>query len=294
MEKKTLKFLNKLNNWSRSSLILFGIIQIGFLGVIDYLTGYEISFAFFYLIPVAMLAWFADKNIALFSAVVSAITWQLVNRGAGEQFSNELIPIWNTLTRLGFFVIVAVLLLKLKTLLDYESKLARTDDLTGAENSRSFYEITELEMKRTRRYGRCLTLCYFDADNFKKINDTLGHQVGSELLIRVVKIIKENLRSTDIIGRLGGDEFALLLPETDQEQARVVISKISEKIQAEMNEKNWAVTFSMGVLTCNKVPETVAELISITDNLMYEVKKTGKNAIKYDEFNEEILSFKQI
>jgi diguanylate cyclase (GGDEF)-like protein len=264
------------------------------LGLIDFLTGYEISFAFFYLIPVAMLAWFANKNIALLSAFISAITWQLVNRGAGEQFSNELIPIWNTLTRLGFFVIVAVLLLKLKTLLDHESKLARTDDLTGAENSRSFYETAELEMSRSRRYGRNLTVCYFDADNFKQINDTLGHQVGSELLIRVVKIIKENLRSTDIIGRLGGDEFALLLPETNQEQARVVISKIREKIQAEMNKENWAVTFSMGVLTCIKVPETVDELISVADSLMYEVKKSGKNSVKYEELNEKTLNSKQI
>jgi diguanylate cyclase (GGDEF)-like protein len=260
------------------------------LALIDYFTGFEISFSFFYLIPVAMIAWFTDKKFALLTAIVSAITWQLVNQGAGEQLSNQLIPIWNTLTRLGFFVVVAMLLLKLKTLLNHESNLARTDYLTGAANPRFFYEVTQTEIDRTKRYKRNLTICYFDADNFKKINDTLGHHVGSELLIKVVQVIKNNLRSTDLIGRLGGDEFAILLPETNQEQSRIVISKIRKKLQAEMDKENWNVTFSMGVLTCAAIPKTVDEIIKIADSLMYEVKKKGKNSVKFQELNEETPS----
>lgn len=260
-----------------------GLLQITILGVIDFFTGFELSFAFFYLIPVAFVSWYTDKRAALFTAFISAIIWQIANFGAGQEFSNQWIFVWNTFTRLGFFIVVVLLIFKLKNSFEYESNLARTDYLTGAANPRSFYETAQIEIDRARRYGHEFSICYFDADNFKQINDTLGHHVGSDLLIKVVQVIKQNLRSSDTVARVGGDEFAVLLPETNQEQARAVINKVREKLQTEMNKENWEVTFSMGVLTCFKTPETVDELIKNADSLMYEVKKNGKNSVKYKE-----------
>lgn len=218
-------------------------------------------------------------------ATLSALTWHFINRRAGEQFSNELIPIWNTLTRFGFFIIIGILLIKLKTSLNHESNLARTDFLTGAANSLLFYETAQIEIDRSRRYRRQFSICYLDADNFKKINDTYGHNVGSELLVRIVQTIKQNLRSTDVIARVGGDEFAILFCETNQEQARTVITKIRERLHAEMEKENWQVTFSIGVLTCINIPKTVDEVIKIADDLMYLVKKEGKNSVKFKKLN---------
>lgn len=274
-----------MNSFSNLSIILFGLLQIAILGMIDFFTGFEISFAFFYLIPVAFISWYSNKETALLAAIISAITWQVVNIGAGQEHSSEWIFIWNTSTRLGFFVVIVLLIFKLKSSFEYESNLARTDYLTGAANPRSFYETAQMEIDRAKRYGHKFSICYFDADNFKKINDTLGHHVGSDLLIKVVQVIKRNLRSTDTVARVGGDEFAILLPETNQEQARVVINKIRKKLQTEMDKENWAVTFSMGVLTCFQIPETVDELIKTADALMYEVKKEGKNSVKFKVLN---------
>jgi diguanylate cyclase (GGDEF)-like protein len=253
------------------------------LGVVDFFSGFELSFAVFYLIPVAMTAWFVQKNVALITSFISALTWQFSNYLAGELHSNLFIPIWNTSTRLVFFLVVTILIFKLKKSLAHETLLARTDFLTGAANPRAFYEIAQMEINRSRRYKRKFTLVYLDVDNFKSINDTLGHHIGSDLLVKIVHIIKQNLRVTDVIVRLGGDEFAIMLPETDSAQSRSVVTKLRDKLQAEMNSEHWAVTFSIGVLTYSSPPKTIDEVIKFADQLMYEVKRNGKNSIKFKE-----------
>lgn len=273
----------KLENYRQSSLIIFGLAQIAFLGVIDFFSGFELSFSVFYLIPVAMTAWFVQKNVALITSFVSAMTWQFSNQLAGEHHSNLFVPIWNTSTRLVFFLVVTILIFKLKKSLAHEALLARTDFLTGAANPRAFYEIAQMEINRSRRYKRSFTLVYFDVDNFKSINDTLGHHIGSDLLVRIVDIIKQNLRVTDVIARLGGDEFAIMLPETDSTQSRSVVTKLRDTLQAEMDSEHWAVTFSIGVFTCFTPPKTIDEVIKFADQLMYEVKLNGKNSIKFKE-----------
>lgn len=284
--KDTLKPVQRLKKASEFTIILFGIVQILILGFIDYATGYELSFSVFYLIPVALTAWFAEKRAAVVISILSAFTWQFCNDLAGEVHSSYMTSLWNTSTRFGFFIIVAILLTKLKQSYTFQTNLARTDFLTGAANSRSFYNIVEMEINRSRRYKRTFSLAYFDADNFKTINDTLGHHVGSDLLVRVVQIIKENLRLTDTIARVGGDEFAVLLPETDEKQVRFAIEKLQKKLLAEMSDQNWAVTFSIGVVTFVDAPETVDTAIKLADELMYKVKKAGKNSVKYRDYSE--------
>lgn len=263
---------------------MLAIAQIFILGVIDYYTGYEISFSVFYLIPVALTAWYGEKQSALMISMVSAATWQLTNELAGEMFSSFLIPIWNASTRFGFFWVVTILLIELKKSYSYQKSLALTDFLTGAANPRAFYEAVKTEILRSRRYDRSFTICYLDADNFKAVNDTLGHHVGSDLLVRVVEVIKQTLRETDLVARLGGDEFAVLLPETDQKNARVVVEKLRANLLSEMRSEDWAVTFSIGVSTFIEPPDSVDEVIKRADVLMYEVKKNGKNSAKFREF----------
>jgi len=116
------------------------------------------------------------------------------------------------------------------------------------------------------------------------MNDQFGHSAGDKVLRTVVSSTGKNVRKTDVLAQLGGDEFALLLPETDQKSARVIISKIQNLLLREMQQSKWPVTFSIGVLTCNGAPKTTNELMKIADEIMYSVKRNGKNAIKYYKF----------
>ena len=258
-----------------------GLLLISLLGVIDYLTGYEFSFAVFYLLPVALVAWFAGRRLGLLIATISAATWQYANLLAGESFSSLVVPYWNAATRLGFFVVVVLLLARLRETLLRQTELARTDFLTRALNQRAFYDSAEIEIERARRYRRSFSLAYLDADNFKAVNDRFGHHVGSQLLVRVVEVMKQNLRSTDVVARLGGDEFAVLLPETDAGEAQELVEKLRQKLHQEMMASGWPVTFSIGALTCQNPPESVDEMLKIVDGLMYEAKKDGKDTLRH-------------
>jgi len=104
---------------------------------------------------------------------------------------------------------------------------------------------------------------------------------GDNLLISVAETIKKNVRSTDIVARLGGDEFVIFLPETGEEQSKIVIDKLQKYLNSLVGENEWPVTFSIGVITCNKPIHTVHEMIKMADTVMYSVKRAGKNAVKY-------------
>ena len=172
---------------------------------------------------------------------------------------------------------------KLKDALERERSAARVDFLTGILNRRGFYEIAGSESQRSRRYKRPLSLVYVDLDNFKGVNDSMGHDAGDELLIQVAAVIHSEVRGTDTVGRLGGDEFAVLLPETDQEQGRIVVDKVQKQLMEAMQEKQWPVTFSIGLISFNVPPESIDEMVREADRVMYSVKLKGKNSIAVHE-----------
>jgi len=257
-----------------------GLAMVGAIGVLDYLTGYELAFSLFYLLPISLLTWLAGRRLGVLMALFSALVWLLADVVAGHAVS-PIIYFWNTLIRLGFFLIVVFLLTALRGTLEHERELNRVDSLTGAVNFRFFSTILQMEIDRMRRYERPFTLAYIDIDNFKAVNDQFGHTTGDHLLRSVVQYTQTSLRKTDTVARLGGDEFAILLPETGQEAAAAFISRIQKGFLEEMEKGGWPVTFSIGVLTCLQAPLTIDEVIRLADGLMYSVKRDGKNAIAY-------------
>jgi len=269
----------------RSSLfwMIIGLIFVVGVGAIDFETGSELAFSLFYLIPIVFVTWFASKKLGLVFSVISAITWFVADAFTGQSYSQPFIRYWNAGIRLGFFVVVTLLLPALKEL-DREKEMARTDYLTGVSNRRSFFEIAQRELDRTQRYKQPFTLAYIDLDGFKTVNDQWGHRVGDKLLCAVVNQARKCLRKTDTIARLGGDEFMLLLPETDQVESQIIVSRIQFDLLQEMQRNNWPVTFSIGVLTCRQSQVTTDELIKKADELMYSVKKNGKNAVAYEVY----------
>ena len=261
--------------------LLTGILLVATLGFVDYLTGAEIAFSFFYLLPISLLSWFSKRRFAVAMAILSAITWAWADIATGNAFSHPAILYWNTCVQLAFFLVTSLLLSKLRAALHHEQALARTDLLTGAANHRFFLEFAQAEMERCARYAHPFTVGYLDLDDFKAVNDSHGHSAGDELLRAVVRSAGTQLRKTDLVARMGGDEFAVLLPETGEEPARAAFEKIRRSLLEEMKRNEWPVTFSIGVLTCRQPPQSLDGLLNLADRLMYSVKQNGKNGVAY-------------
>lgn len=264
------------------NVIILGIVLS--LGVVDYFTGVELSISFFYLIPVAMAAWVLGKYTGLTYSVLSATVWLISNSLSGQIFSNMFVGVWNTLIRFGFYGVVTILLAELRNALEEEQLLANTDPLTGALNRRSFNEIAEKKMIASEINRRPYTMVYIDLDNFKPINDQLGHAIGDLVLRTVVDTLQTQIRATDFLARLGGDEFAILLTDIGQEAAQRIVPRLQQALLENMKVQAWEITFSIGVLTVLIMPESVDEMVRLTDGLMYQVKTSGKNAIKYSVY----------
>ncbi|MBU1354950.1 MAG: GGDEF domain-containing protein [Candidatus Edwardsbacteria bacterium] len=251
------------------------------LGAIDYHTGPEWSFSSFYLLPIALVTWCVGLRWGLFISAVSGLTWLAADMAAGHIYTHLLTPYWNMLVRLSSFVVVTYALSELRKVLDKEKNYARQDFLTGAANSRNFMETAQAELQKARAGGHAIALAYIDLDNFKGVNDTFGHSVGDQLLKLVAEIIKKNLRDGDMVARLGGDEFAVLLPRATEDSSLAAMKRMKEYFLAEVKRKKWPVSFSMGLVLFKKFPDSVDEMIKRADNLMYTVKDSGKDDIKF-------------
>jgi diguanylate cyclase (GGDEF)-like protein len=281
MEQGIKELLETLEKRSPIYWTMVGIVSIGLLGILDYLTGNEITFSLFYLIPIVAVTWAADRKAGLFMSFMSAVTLMGAEIAAGQIFSHPIFYLLNTLIRTLFYVVVVYLVAELQKSRKEEQLAARTDFITGAVNARYFNELLQMEINRIRRYPHPITLVYVDVDNFKLVNDLYGHKIGDEVLRSIASELKAQLRMTDTVARLGGDEFVLLLPSTRQPEARLVVSKLYANLLAKMQQKNWPVTFSMGVVTCEFSPYSAEQLVNMADELMYEVKNSTKNSIRF-------------
>lgn len=155
--------------------------------------------------------------------------------------------------------------------------LADHDPLTGLLNRRRFY--SELSYRLANRL-QSAALLFIDLDNFKYVNDSLGHQVGDELLRKLAGRIRRRLRKTDLIARLGGDEFALLLSPADADQAQTVAGVLLKEIRAQLvpsGQQSAGTTASIGIALFPQHGRTAEELVSNADIAMYRAKKSGRN-----------------
>ncbi len=161
--------------------------------------------------------------------------------------------------------------------------MAATDYLTGLANRRHFAELLEGYFSEAKRYDFDLTCVMIDLDNYKILNDTLGHQMGDTILVAIARVIKSSLRASDRAARYGGDEFVLLLPHTSLELGLSVAERISQEASAislKYLNLSTPVTMSMGVSNLSRHhPASAEALIAMADRALYAAKAAGRNRI---------------
>lgn len=161
--------------------------------------------------------------------------------------------------------------------------MAATDHLTGLANRRRFSVLLNRYYHDAVRYGFDITCCMCDLDSYKRLNDSLGHQVGDEILVLTADIIRETIRGTDVAARYGGDEFVLLFPHTSLSEATAVLERVRHRLReaSRRHEKvGQALTLSMGAASLETDhPDSADALVSLADRALYIAKDQGKDRI---------------
>lgn len=165
--------------------------------------------------------------------------------------------------------------------LDEASRMMRHDQLTGILNRRGLEEMFEAESARARRRHSTLAIGLLDIDNFKKLNDTHGHQVGDQALVHLAEVIRRHLRPQDVFARYGGEEFVILLPEAETEEAYAVLTRLQRELTREFfmaDQQRLVITFSAG-LSLVAEGEGMQPALERADAAMYEAKQAGRNRV---------------
>ena len=157
-------------------------------------------------------------------------------------------------------------------------RLSEEDYLTKLYNRRKIHEIIETEIVRSRRYNSPFAVLLLDIDDFKKINDTFGHNTGDKVLVQLSCILRLTVRESDIAGRWGGEEFLVICPETSIDGAISLAEKLRKNIDNNKFEDAGNITASIGVASIQH-DDNVKSLVHRADKALYSAKKAGKNRV---------------
>lgn len=166
----------------------------------------------------------------------------------------------------------------------YAEYMAFHDELTKLPNRRALRQKAEEAIIQAKNQGTPLALLYLDLDNFKTVNDTLGHDLGDELLIEIAQILARGLRPGDLLARLGGDEFACVLTNTDPTEAEQVANRMVKAIRKTFSLAQQSINLgvSIGIAGFPKDGDTFVDLLKVADIAMYQAKDSGLQVVTYD------------
>ncbi len=251
-------------------------------GAADILTGCEVALAVLYVFPITLATWYLGKRSG---ALVGALSSILV---VGPDMLESRLAIdhpcylpvkWSA--SCGAFLLIVFAMNTLRSRLDHERQLARRDSLTGLLNRRAFSELLDEYLRQADHARRPLSLAYLDVDDFKTINDDIGHHGGDHVLELVGDLLARNCRTGDVVARVGGDEFALLLPDAERLDAERLIARLQDSLNRTFADDRQVVTCSIGVVTFQTPPRSSKVAMMMADTVMYRVKSQGKNAVDF-------------
>jgi len=168
---------------------------------------------------------------------------------------------------------------------EYYKMLSHTDELTGLFNLRHLRPTLRKEVERHIRYDHTLSVAMLDIDDFKKYNDTNGHEAGNKLLVNLALTLRHNTRNCDLLIRYGGEEFVIVFPETTPDESSVVAQRICRSLETSLG-----VTVTIGLASLPRDTMNSEELLKMADKAMYWGKRNGKNQIVV--YSPEITIFK--
>ncbi len=277
---------NRRKSWEAAALLLatlvIGLIVLG--GVAPF-ENRNLPLTFLCIPPLAWAAYrFGQREAAAAAFLLSAIAVWGTIRGRGA-FGGES-PNESLLLLQAFTGVVAMTAMTLAAAVSerkrFETQLvhiADHDSLTGALNRRRFQAELWRHLAEAKRYGMHGSVLFLDLDDFKRVNDRLGHETGDKLLTEVAAVLRGRLRDTDVLARLGGDEFAIVLPHTGGDQAQALAGQLVDAIGSHrfLAGQSLPVSASIGIALFPDHGVTVDEVLARADSAMYRAKGAGRN-----------------
>ncbi len=221
------------------------------------------------------------------TGIIQVIEYKVPGPTGGEHwFEGRFASMEKDASGHGKVVMIASEITERVLLYQQIQRLANEDVLTGCMNRRFFMEKASDEIQRSLRYKRPLSFLMMDIDHFKDFNDSYGHQVGDQLLCRLVHLCQKELRVMDVLGRYGGEEFVVLMPETAGKGGLLASERLRTKIE-KMNihttAGNLSVTVSMGLASLERgfdANQTLDNVIRRADKALYAAKAAGRNCVR--------------
>ncbi|MDX8386068.1 MAG: GGDEF domain-containing protein [Gallionella sp.] len=211
-----------------------------------------------------------DSYFTISAALLIAIIWSTVEMVIVWPNFPLIAYVFNIFSRALIFTVIG----RVVTRLWKEREYAHKDALTKLGNRYEFFERMELEMGRSERSSSPYSLLFIDIDNFKKLNDSQGHNVGDQALVGLAEILTESTRRIDTVTRFGGDEFVILLPDTEGQFCNVLVNRIRASAESDFEAHGWPISLSIGQVTEVGRRRSIDEILLDADNEMYLDKKS--------------------
>jgi len=255
-------------------LIALGVASVMIVGGLNLLSFNANHFVLLYVIPIAFTGWYVGATAGCGIAVVS-LSYVFLPAFAGKGTSAS----WDDLlVSGGLFFLVAITVARLRGKVEKLLRMAMLDALTGLPNAQGFVELMARETIGCAGQNP-LTLVYVDLGGVERVNRSLGHSAGDQLLCSIGQIIKQNTPRPELIGRVGGTTFAMLLPNAGTESIKATIRELQTRLYEVRRTSLLAITFSISVMTCVEAPRTVAGLMHEAENHLRRSKAHHHDAL---------------
>ncbi len=225
-----------------------------------------------------LVAWVCPPRLAMAASLVAIIVWSWIESTTSHWAQ------WLPGHLVRFLVAMGLVggVIRLRAKLASAQHFARIDSLTGLPNRQALIEAIEAELSRAKRFSRSFSIALMDCDGFKQINDLRGHLTGDEVLRRFGQVLQRQTRRFDCAGRWGGDEFLIVLPEINQDDAKLFAERLRAALRHEIERDYPSLTCSLGIVTFPSAAVDWEDCVRQADEAMYAAKRQGRDQTRFE------------
>ncbi|MDD5307227.1 MAG: GGDEF domain-containing protein [Deltaproteobacteria bacterium] len=271
-----------LQEQPKSYIVTLAILIVALCGTLEYLSGQDVTLTALYLFPIVMATLVGGRFIGVGVSLLSSATYLFVTTRLVPAAVHTAWPYVSAAAMFVPFVFITVLLAKVKGEFDEERERARTDRLTRLANDRFFLDRASAELSRLRQMGPPLTLAMVKFESLKEITERFGRRASDEALLAAAQVLQRVMRKADLAARMGGDRFAVLLPDTNEEAAKVFLRRLQDHLVAIMEKHAWPPLFRVGAATFVKPPASLDAMVGSVTDLMNAAESEGKVSFKHE------------